>query len=144
MSKKVEIVLVEDYESDAELVIRALNKNNILNALIHLSDGEEALNYIFAEGKYAGRDVTDMPRIILMDIKMPKVSGFDALEKIKADERTRIIPVIMLTSSHETPDVEKSYELGANSYIVKPVNFDEFVKAIAEVGKYWLLLNRVA
>jgi two-component system response regulator len=142
MSEKNEIILVEDNESDAELTIRALKKNNILNKLIHLQDGQEALEYIFATGKYSERNINELPKVILLDLKMPKVGGLEVLKKIKSDNRTKIIPVIILTSSKEDKDIIEGYKLGVNSYIVKPVRFENFVKAVSEIGLYWLLLNQ--
>lgn len=142
MIKQIDILLVEDNESDAELVIRALKKNKIHNELVHVPDGAEALDYVFAKGKYIDRNIENTPKVIFMDIKMPKVSGLEALDKLKSDDRTKTIPVVMLTSSNEDQDVAKSYLLGANSYIVKPVDFDDFTSAIAQLEKYWLLLNR--
>ena len=139
----VEVLLVEDNINDAELSIRELNKNHVSNNLFHVQDGEEALDFIFALGKYSSvRNVNHLPKIILLDIQMPKVNGLEVLHKIKSDERTKIIPVVMLTSSKEDPDIQKCYALGANSYIVKPVNFDLFVEAIKNLGFYWLLLNQ--
>lgn len=142
MNEKNEIILVEDNPSDAELTIRALRKNNIINGLLHLQDGEEALEYVFGTGRYEGRNVADLPKVILLDLKMPKISGLQVLEKIKSDERTRIIPVVLLTSSKEDNDIKEGYKLGVNSYIVKPVGFDNFVKAVSDVGLYWLLVNQ--
>lgn len=142
MSEKNEIVLVEDNESDAELTIRAFKKNNILNKLIHLQDGQEALEYIFATGKYSERNINELPKVILLDLKMPKVGGLEVLKKIKSDDRTKIIPVIILTSSKEDKDIIEGYKLGVNSYIVKPVGFENFAKAVSEIGLYWLLLNQ--
>jgi two-component system, response regulator len=142
LNGRVDILLVEDNPSDAELTIRALRKNNIANTLLHLQDGEEALEYIFATGKYAGRNIDEIPKVILLDVKMPKISGLEVLKKIKSDERTRIIPVVLLTSSKENNDIQEGYNLGVNSYIVKPVDFDNFVKAVADVGLYWLLVNQ--
>lgn len=140
---KVELLLVEDNVYDAELTIRQLKKNNMANSLFHVKDGEEALEFIFATGKFADqRDSMQRPKIILLDIQMPKVSGIEVLQKIKGDPRTRSIPVVMLTSSKEDPDIEKCYALGANSYIVKPVNFESFAEAIKNLGFYWLLLNQ--
>jgi two-component system response regulator len=139
----VEILLVEDNPDDAELAIRELKKNNLANNLFHVKDGEEALEFIFATGKYAGhRDVGFPPKLILLDIQMPKVNGMEVLQQIKSDERTRITPVVMLTSSKEDPDIKNCYALGANSYIVKPVNFEGFAAAIKHLGFYWLLLNQ--
>jgi two-component system, response regulator len=139
----VEILLVEDNITDAELTIRELKKHNMANNLVHLKDGEEALDFIFASGKYAGvRETQYPPKVVLLDIQMPKVNGIEVLQKIKTDPRTRSIPVVILTSSKENPDIQKCYDLGANSYIVKPVNFDGFAQAIKNLGFYWLLLNQ--
>lgn len=139
----IEILLVEDNRNDAELTIRELKKHNMANSLFHVKDGEEALEFIFATGRYASsRDMQSAPKVILLDIQMPKVNGIEVLQKIKSDERTRAIPVVILTSSKEDPDVKKCYSLGANSYIVKPVNFEGFAEAIRNLGFYWLLLNQ--
>jgi two-component system, response regulator len=139
----VEILLVEDNGADAELTIRELKKHNMANNLVHLKNGQEAIDFIFAAGDYEGRRLVEhTPKVILLDIQMPKVNGIEVLEKIKADERTRNIPVVMLTSSKEDPDVQKCYAIGANSYIVKPVNFEGFAQAIRNLGFYWLLLNQ--
>ena len=143
MKNRVDLLLVEDNAYDAELTIRHLKKNNMANSLFHVKDGEEALEFLFATGKYAGQgDLMQRPKIILLDIQMPKVSGIEVLQKIKEDPRTRSIPVVILTSSKEDPDIQKCYALGANSYIVKPVNFEGFSEAIANLGFYWLLLNQ--
>lgn len=141
MSEKFDILLVEDNPSDAELTIRALKKIQVVNPLIHLQNGEEALDYIFCTGPFSGRRIEDIPRLVLLDLKMPKVDGLDVLKRIKSDERTKIIPVVLLTSSKEDKDIIDGYKLGVNSYIVKPVDFQGFVKAVSEVGLYWLLLN---
>ena len=139
----VEILLVEDNMSDAELTIRELKKHHLANNLFHVKDGEEALDFIFATGKFAGtRDLSFPPKVVLLDIQMPKVNGIEILQKIKSDERTKSTPVVMLTSSKEDPDIQKCYKLGANSYIVKPVDFDGFATAIKSLGFYWLLLNQ--
>lgn len=139
----VEILLVEDNITDAELTIRELRKHNMANNLIHLKDGEEALDFIFATGKYANtREIQYPPKVVLLDIQMPKVNGIEVLEKIKTDPKTRSVPVVILTSSKENPDIQRCYDLGANSYIVKPVNFDGFAQAIKNLGFYWLLLNQ--
>lgn len=139
----VEVLLVEDNLNDAELTIRELKKHNMANNLVHLKNGEEALDFIFATGKYSGiREVQYSPKVILLDIQMPKVNGIEVLQKIKTDPRTRSVPVVMLTSSKEDPDIQKCYALGANSYIVKPVNFEGFAEAIKNLGFYWLLLNQ--
>ncbi len=139
---EIEILLIEDNVHDAELAMRSLRSNNIANKIIHLKDGEEALDFLFGKGKYEGRDINDKPKVILLDLKMPKVSGIDVLEKIKANPLTKKIPVVVLTSSNENPDVEKAYELGANSYIVKPVDFESFHKIVKSLGIYWLLHNQ--
>ena len=138
----VEILLVEDNMSDAELAIRALKKKNLANKLIHLKNGAEALDFIFGQGVYAGRDINNDPKVILLDLKMPKVNGMEVLARIRADDRTKKIPVVVLTSSKEDPDVNECYRLGVNSYIVKPADFDNFLKAVSELGFYWLLLNQ--
>src|SRR5882757_3189809 len=139
----VEVLLVEDNRNDAELTIRELKKHNLANNLFHVKDGEEALEFIFATGKYAGTRITEHPpKLILLDIQMPKVNGIEVLQKIKSDERTKTTPVVMLTSSKEDPDIQKCYSLGANSYIVKPVNFEGFADAIKNLGFYWLLINQ--
>lgn len=139
----VEILLVEDNITDAELTIRELKKHNMANNLIHVKNGEEALDFIFATGKYSStREIQYSPKVILLDIQMPKVNGLEVLQKIKSDPRTRSIPVVILTSSKESPDIQKCYDLGANSYIVKPVNFEGFAEAIKNLGFYWLLLNQ--
>jgi two-component system, response regulator len=138
----VDILLVEDNINDAELAIRQLKKYNITNNLVHVTDGAEALEFIFATGKYSERNIDHPPKLILLDIQMPKVNGMEVLAQIKTDERTKKIPVVMLTSSKEDPDIQKCYALGANSYIVKPVNFEGFADAIKNLGFYWLLLNQ--
>jgi two-component system, response regulator len=142
MHNEVDILLVEDNMLDAELTIRALRKNNLANKLVHLRDGAEALDFLFAQKKYADRMLTDTPKVILLDLKMPKVSGIEVLERIKADGRTKKIPVVMLTSSREDPDILACYALGVNSYVVKPVEFEAFVKAVSNLGLYWMLLNQ--
>lgn len=142
MIKEVEILLVEDNINDAELTIRALKKNNLANKLLHLKDGAEAIDFIFAQGAYAHRTVENGPKVILLDLKMPKVNGIEVLEKLKSNEITRKIPVVVLTSSKEDPDIRDCYRLGVNSYVVKPVEFESFVKAVAELGLYWMLLNQ--
>jgi len=138
----VEILLVEDNSNDAELTIRALKQKNLANKLIHLKNGAEALSYVFCTDEYADRDIKDTPKVILLDINMPKVNGIDVLRQIRADVRTMMIPVVIMTSSREDRDILESYKLGANSFIVKPVDFDKFTEAVAEVGLYWLLLNQ--
>lgn len=139
----VDVLLVEDNNVDAEMTIRELKKYQLANNLFHVEDGEEALDFIFAEGKFAGtRNVDFPPRLILLDIQMPKVNGMEVLAKIKSDERTKTTPVVILTSSKEHPDIQKCYDLGANCYIVKPVNFERFADAIKTLGFFWLLLNQ--
>ena len=140
--KAVEILLVEDNPSDVELALRALNKHNLVNKIHVVNDGEEALEYIFATGAYAGRDMTEKPKVILLDLKLPRVDGLDVLRKVKSDERTKVIPIVVLTSSTEERDIVESYELGVNSYIVKPIDFDKFINAVSEIGLYWILLNK--
>ncbi|MCI0707965.1 MAG: response regulator [Ignavibacteriae bacterium] len=139
---EVEILYVEDNPNDAELTIRALKKHNLANHLVHVMDGEEALDFIFAKGKFSDRKVENCPKVILLDLKLPKVDGMEVLRKVKEDGRTKKLPVVVLTSSKEEQDVVRSYELGVNSYIVKPVDFDKFTKAVADLGLYWLLLNQ--
>jgi two-component system, response regulator len=141
MKQEVEVLLVEDNLSDAEMTIRALRKNNFANKLLHVKDGAEALDFIFCEGEYAGRQIEHTPKVILLDLKMPKVNGKEVLQRIKADERTRKIPVVVLTSSKEDPDIKECYNMGVNGYVVKPVEFDEFHKAISDLGLYWLIVN---
>ncbi|MCK9351702.1 MAG: response regulator [Candidatus Pacebacteria bacterium] len=139
--KEVEILLVEDDSNDAELTIRALTKHNLANNLLWVKDGEEALDFIFCTGEYSARNIHYPPKVILLDLKLPKVNGIEILRKIKTDEQTKTIPVVVLTSSKENRDLDVCYSLGANSYIVKPVEFEKFVAAVSETGLYWLLLN---
>jgi two-component system response regulator len=142
VNSTVEILLIEDNMNDAELSIRALRKSNVNNELIHLKNGAEAFDFLFGTGNYAGRDISNKPRVILLDLKMPKVDGLEVLRQIKANKLTKAIPVVVLTSSKEHPDIERAYSLGANSYIVKPVEFNEFAKIVASLGFYWLLMNQ--
>lgn len=142
MENEIEILLVEDNPSDAEMTIRALRKNNLANNLMHVKDGAEALDFLYAEGRFAERGGKNLPKIVVLDLKMPKVNGLEVLRRIKGDERTRQIPVVVLTSSKEDPDVEECYRLGVNSYVVKPVEFDEFYKAVSELGLYWMIVNQ--
>lgn len=142
MNNAIEILLVEDNDSDAKLTLRTLKKNNLCNNIIHLSDGAEALEFIFARGKYSERDVANRPKLILLDLKMPKVSGIEVLQQIKNDERTKTIPVIIMTSSKEDTDINTCYSMGVNSYVVKPVGFQNFSKAIVELGIFWMLVNQ--
>ncbi|MEZ5072179.1 MAG: response regulator [Bacteroidales bacterium] len=138
----VEILLVEDNPHDAEMTIRALRKQHLANHLEHVSDGEEALDFVFARGKFAHRKPDQGPRVILLDLKLPKIGGLDVLRTLKSDPETKHLPVVVLTSSREDKDIVESYQLGVNSYIVKPVDFDKFVQAVGELGWYWLLLNQ--
>lgn len=139
----IDVLLVEDNPDDAELTIRSFQKHNLANELFHVNDGEEALEFIYGTGKYAGlRNKEFRPKLILLDIQMPRVNGIEVLEKLKADENLKTIPVVILTSSKENPDIKKCYALGCNSYIVKPVNFENFVEAVKQLGFYWLLLNQ--
>lgn len=141
MNKFIEILLVEDNESDAEMTIRALRKNNLANQLLHLKDGQQALDFLFMQGEYADRSTGDKLKVILLDLKMPKINGIEVLRKIKSDNRTKNIPVVVLTSSKEDPDVQICYDLGVNSYVVKPVEFNAFYKVVSELGLYWLIVN---
>jgi CheY-like chemotaxis protein len=138
----VEILLVEDSDEDAELAIRALRQKKLANDLFRVKDGAEALDFIFATGTYAGRNGQPKPRVVLLDLKLPKVDGMEVLRRLKEDPTTRAIPVVMLTSSKEDRDLEAAYRLGVNSYIVKPVEFDKFVSAVETLGFYWALLNQ--
>jgi len=135
------ILLVEDNPDDEALTLRAFKKNSILNEVVVARDGAEALDYLFATGPYASRDTSVMPQVILLDLKLPKVDGLQVLERVRADERTRLLPVVILTSSKEEQDIVSGYNLGANSYICKPVDFAQFSDAMRQVGMYWLVLN---
>lgn len=135
------ILLVEDNPSDVKLTKRALEQNQITNELIVAEDGEEALDYLFATGQYAGRDVRDLPAVMLLDLKLPKIEGLEVLQRIRANELTRLMPVVILTSSNQEVDMIASYNLGANSYIRKSVDFKQFTEAVRTLGMYWLLLN---
>ncbi len=142
INDEVEILIVEDNQEDAELTIRALKKHHLANNIVHLGDGAEALDFIYGQGIYSGRDINQIPKVILIDLKMPKVSGLEVLKAIKSDPRIKMIPVVILTSSAEDPDIKEAYELGANSYIVKPVDFNVFFKTVSELGLYWLVVNK--
>lgn len=141
MKDKV-ILLVEDNPDDELLTLRALKKNNVLNKVVVVRDGGEALDYLFGTGAYADRDTGLMPQVVLLDLKLPKMDGLDVLRRLRADERTRILPVVILTSSDEEQDIVDSYRLGANSYIHKPVDFAQFTEAVRQLGLYWLVLNQ--
>ena len=140
MRKKI-ILLVEDNPDDELLAIRALKKNNISNEVVVARDGVEALDYLFGTGAHAGRDMSVMPQIILLDLKLPKIDGLEVLRRLRNDKRTKLLPVVVLTSSREEQDLTESYSLGANSYIRKPVDFAQFTEAIRQLGLYWLVLN---
>lgn len=140
---EVEILLVEDTAADAELAIRALKKRGLANHLVWVKDGAEALDFLFAAGRYADRDISKPPKVVLLDLRLPKIGGVEVLRRIKADERTHKIPVVVVTSSREDTDLEECYKIGVNSYICKPVDFDEFSKVMGELGLYWLLVNKI-
>ena len=139
---KISILLVEDNAFEAKLAIRAFTKHNLANSLFHVADGEEALDFIFTRGKYSHRQSEPFPKVILLDLKLPKVSGLDVVKELKSNEQTKTIPIIILTSSNQDKDIKTAYGLGANSYIVKPVEFDQFSKAVADLGMYWMFLNQ--
>ncbi|HEX37690.1 MAG TPA: response regulator [Candidatus Cloacimonetes bacterium] len=141
--KPVEILLVEDNPSDEELTIRAFKKNNLEKKVYCVRDGEEALDFLFARNNYSDREIREKPKLILLDLKLPKVDGLEVLRQIKNNRITKTIPVVVLTSSREERDIVRSYELGVNSYISKPVDFDKFVKAVTDVGLYWFIMNEV-
>jgi len=140
--ENIEILLVEDNPNDEELTLYALRKNNISNHIQVVHDGEEALEYLFCTGAFADRQINDPPKVVLLDLKLPKVDGLEVLERIKADARTRTVPVVVLTSSKEERDIVESYQLGVNSYIVKPVDFEQFNEAVRHMGLYWMLHNK--
>ena len=139
---EIEILLIEDNLSDAEMTIRVLRKSNIANKIVHLEDGFEALEFIFGTGEYANRNISNLPKVILLDLKMPRMDGIEVLRKIKGEERTKKIPVVVLTSSKEDPDIGTSYDLGVNAYVVKPVEIEAFSKAISDLGLFWLMINQ--
>jgi CheY-like chemotaxis protein len=141
-NESADILIVEDNQNDALLTIRSLKQHNLASSLVHVTDGQAAVDYLFAKGAYSERNPLDLPKVVLLDLKLPKLNGLEVLSLIRADGRTKILPVVILTSSQEESDLIESYKLGANSYIVKPVEFENFSKAIYEVGLYWLLLNK--
>jgi CheY-like chemotaxis protein len=140
--EEVEILLIEDSPADVELIMRALKSGNLSNRVYVARDGAEGLDFLFARGSYAGRSDATLPKVVLLDLKLPRVGGLEVLRQLKGDARTRSMPVVVLTSSNEEPDIERSYALGANSYIVKPVGFEAFVQAVSSAGVYWLLVNQ--
>jgi two-component system response regulator len=140
-SNKIEILLVEDNPRDAELTIRALKKKHLINNLVHVQDGVEALDFLFARGTFADRDIENSPKVILLDLKLPRINGLEVLRILKEDERTRTIPVVIVSSSAEDPDIVTAYKLGANSYVIKPVQFETFIEAMSKLGVYWLMVN---
>jgi two-component system response regulator len=140
---EVDILLVEDNPYDAELVLRALKSQGLTSRLLTCSDGEEALDFLFGQGTHAGRNPAELPKVIFLDLKLPRIDGLEVLQRIKSDDRTRTIPVVILTSSQEELDIARSYDLGVNSYTVKPVEFDKFFQVVEELGLYWLSLNQV-
>jgi CheY-like chemotaxis protein len=142
MNGEVEILLVEDNPNDAELAMRAMKNNNLANNVVRVCDGAQALDFIFARGPYKSRERLNIPKLILLDIKLPKVDGLEVLKVIKADPITKLIPVVVLTSSNEESDMIETYRLGINSYIVKPVDFDKFIESVKNIGFYWLLVNK--
>jgi two-component system, response regulator len=143
MNEKI-IFLIEDNPDDVDLTIRAFKKNKILNEVVVAGDGAEALDYLFGTGTYAGRDMNNMPQLILLDLKLPKLDGLEVLSRLRADKRTELLPVVILTSSKEEQDLINSYKLGANSYVQKPVDFNQFIDAVKQLGLYWLVLNEPA
>ena len=138
----IEILLVEDNPDDAELAISSLKKNNLANKVHLVEDGEEALAFLFAKGEYSERNIEEKPKQILLDLKLPKIDGMEVLQMIKSDEKMKTIPVVILTSSREESDIIRSYKIGVNSYIVKPVDFEKFTKSVSDLGLYWLVLNQ--
>jgi len=138
------ILLVEDNPDDEALTLRAIRKNSISEHVIVVHDGVEALDYLFSTGKYIGRDISDLPNVVLLDLKLPRLDGLETLRRLRADDRTKLLPIVVFTTSNEEQDILKSYRLGANSYIRKPIDYDEFNNAIRQIGKYWLFLNEGA
>ena len=143
-NQEANILLVEDSMDDAEMTIRALRQVNLADNLVHFEDGQEVLDYLFGQGEYAKRNISNQPKAILLDIKMPRVDGIEVLKQLKSNENTRMIPVVIMTSSSEERDMISAYSLGVNSYVVKPVDFTAFAKSVSELGLYWLLTNQTA
>jgi CheY-like chemotaxis protein len=141
LKQRVEILIVEDNPTDAELCLRSLKKHNLANNIVWLRDGAEALDYLFSRGAYEGRDQGDTPRVVLLDLRLPKVDGKEVLRRIKADDRLKSIPIVVLTSSREDRDIAECYKIGANSFVVKPVEFDNFAETVVKLGYYWSLIN---
>lgn len=143
MKSEYEIIIIEDNPNDAELMVRTLKRNQLVNNLIVLEDGEKALNFIFSKGEYKAPHETQLilPKVIFLDLKLPKVNGLEVLKQIKSDSRTKNIPVVIVSSSKEDPDISTAFSLGANSYVVKPINYDTFIETINKLGIYWLLVN---
>lgn len=139
--QEIEILIVEDNPNDAELTLRALRKRNLANAIHLVEDGEEALDFVFCRGKYAGNNFLKPLKVIFLDLKLPKISGLEVLAELKSNPETKVLPVVIISSSREDPDIKTAYELGANSYVVKPVNFEDFLQAMTHTGLYWLLVN---
>jgi two-component system, response regulator len=140
--KIVDLLLIEDNQNDAELIIRALRKNQLANNLFVIDDGAEALDFFFCKGKFSDRNIEHKPRVVLLDLKLPKVNGLEIIKSLKSNPKTASIPIVILTSSQEEPDIREAYRLGANSYVVKPLDFDQFVNAMTQVGMYWMLVNK--
>ncbi|MGN6490967.1 MAG: response regulator [Agriterribacter sp.] len=141
MSESYDLILAEDNPSDAELIMRVLRKTGVAENILHVDDGAQLLDYVFATGMYEGRNAAECPKLIIMDLKMPRVDGLEALKQIRAQQQTKSIPVVLLTSSQEPDDVQTAYALGVNSYVVKPMDFDNFMKIISSIGMYWLGTN---
>lgn len=142
MVDPVDVLLIEDNPQDAELTLRAFKKNNLANNIFVIEDGADAVDFLFCKGQYSTREILHHPKIILLDLKLPKIGGLEILKMIKSDQRTKSIPVVIVTSSMEDPDIKTAYEMGANSYVVKPVGFDSFIESIKKLGFYWLLVNK--